>query len=132
MYLRELGGSYYYRTDDDDLDGEPDFVPPSSKHGLVTLRARMEQSRRERLDAKEVDGESFKELLCKLPEGLWPLLRYGEPDSLKFSGNKQRAKPSTGKDGKLFINEVNVYEVLLQMARVMKRFVGEEYRRNLE
>jgi len=132
LYLRELGGSYYYRTDDDDLDGEPDFVSPSSKHSLVTLRGTLEEPRRGRLDAKQVDGESFKELLFKLPEGLWPLLRYGEADSLKFSGNKQPANPSTGKGGRLFINEVDVYEVLVQMARMMKRFMGEEFRRNLE
>ena len=132
LYLRELGGSYYYRTDDHDLDGEPDFVSPSSKHSLVTLRGTVEKSRRDRLDAKRVDGENFKELLFKLPEGLWPLLRYGEADSLKFSGNKQPAEPSIGEDGRLFINEVDVYEVLVQMARVMKRFVGEEFRRNLE
>ena len=132
LYLRELGGSYYYRTDDDDLDGEPDFVSPSNKHSLVTLRGTMEESRRGRLDAKQVDGESFKELLFKLPEGLWPLLRYEEADSLKFSGNKQPAKPSIGKGGRLFINKVDVYEVLVQMAWVTKRFVGEEFRRNLE
>lgn len=132
LYLRELGGSYYYRTDDDDLDGEPDFVSPSSKHSLVTLRRTIEESRRDRLDAKQVDGESFKEVLFRLPEGLWPLLRYGEADSLRFSGNKQPAKPSIGKDGRLFINEVDVYEVLVLLAWVMNRFVGEEFRRNLE
>ena len=128
LYLRELGGSYYYRTDDDD---EPDFVSPSRRHSLVTLRGTLEESRRDRLDAKQVDDESFKELLFKLPEGLWPLLRYAEADSLKFSGDKQPANAEMGKGGRLFINEVDVYEVLVKMARVMKRFVGEEFRRNL-
>ena len=112
LYLRELGGSYYYPTDDEGLDDEPDFVPPSREHALVTLRGRLEQSRRERLDTKQVDGESFKELLFKLPEGLWPLLRYGEDQALKFSGSQQTAKPSLGEDGRLFINEVDVYATL--------------------
>ena len=133
LYLRELGGSYYYyRTDDDDLDREPDFVSPSSKHSLVTLRGTIEKSRRERLDAKQVDDESFKELLFKLPEGLWPLLRYGEVQALKFSGSQQAANPSLSEDGRLSINEVDVYATLVQMARVMKSFVGEVFRRNLE
>lgn len=129
LYLRELGGSYYYRTDDDD---ERDFVTPSRGHGLVTLRRALEESRRRRLDAKQVDDESFKELLFKLPEGLWPLLRYAETDSLKFSGDKQPANAEIGKGGRLFISEVDVYDVLVKMAKVMKRFVGEEFRRNLE
>ena len=132
LYLRELGGSYYYRPDDDELDDQPDFVSPSRRHSLVTLRGTMEESRRDRLDAKQFDGESFKELLFRLPDGLWPLLRYGEVDSLKFSGNRQPASASISKDGRLFINEVDVYEVLVQMARVMKEFVREEFRRNLE
>ena len=47
---------------------DADFVSPSSKHSLVTLRGTVEKSRRDRLDAKRVDGENFKELLFKLPE----------------------------------------------------------------
>ena len=131
LYLRELGGSYYY-PDDDGLDDEPDFVPPSREHALVTLRGRLDKSRRERLDAKQVDGESFKALLFKLPEGLWPLLRYAEHQALKFPAARQIAQPSLGEGGRLFINEVDVYATLVKMARLMKECVAEEFRRNLE
>ena len=130
LYLRELGGSYYYPTGDG-VDDEPDFVPPSREHALVTLRSRLEKSRRGRLDIKRVDGESFKALLFKLPEGLWPLLRYGEGQALKFFSSQQPAKPSLGEDGRLFINEVDVYATLVKMARLMKEFVAEEFRRDL-
>ena len=131
LYLRELGGSYYYPADDDAADEEPDFVPPSSKHSLRTLRGRMEKSRRERLDDKQLDDESFRGLQSKLPEGLWPLLRYGE-DHLKFHGSQQTVKASIGNDGRLYTNEVDVYSTLVKMARVMKKFVAEEFRRNRE
>ena len=129
LYLRELGGSYYYRSDGDDDSSV--FVSPSDRHSLTTLRGTLEKSRRDRLDTKQVDGESFKELLFKLPEGIWRLLRYGEDEALKFSGSQTTAKPSVGTDGRLFINEVDVYTVLVKMAILMKGFVGEEFRRNL-
>ena len=132
LYLRELGGCYYYRTDGDDDDDDPVFVSPSDKHSLITLRGTLEKSRRDRLDAKQVDGESFKELLFKLPEGMWRLLRYGEDEALKFSGSQKAAKAVEGKNGRLYIGEVDVYAVLLKMALLMRKFVGEEFRRNLK
>ena len=129
LYLRELGGVYHYLIGGD--DDESDFVSPTREHALVTLRGRLEKSRRERLDAKQVDGESFKEMLFELPQGLWPLLRYGEEQSLKFSGGQPTAEPSIGKDGRLYVNEVDVYAGLVRIGGMLKEFVGEEFRRNL-
>ena len=128
LYLRELGGIYHYLVGDD--DDKPDFVPPTREHALVTLRGRLEESRRDRLDVKQVDGESFKEMLFRLPQGLWPLLRYGEEQSLEVSSGQPTAEPSIGKDGRLHINEVDVYAVLVRMGGMLKEFVAEEFRRN--
>ncbi len=130
LYLRELGGCYYHPYDNDASD-ESDFVSPSSKHSLRTLRGKMEESRRDRLDAKDVNGKSFKTILLGLPQGLWQLLRYGETHSLKPCDGRQSAEASIGKDGRLLINEQDVYEILTRMASVMKGFVAEEFRRNL-
>ena len=93
LFLRELGGSYYYPSDDDGrTDDDSEFVPPSREHSLVSLRGTLEPSRRLRLDAKNVGDESFKSLLFSLPHGLWQLLRYGEDQGLKIPivSRKQR------------------------------------------
>ena len=128
LYLRELGGSYHYRRIGDDED--PEFAPPSDSHSLITLRGRLEESRRGRLDTKQANGENFRELLFKLPEGIWRLLRYGEDGALKFSGIREAAEPSVGTGGRLFINDVDVYAVLVKMGTLMRGFVEEEFRRN--
>jgi hypothetical protein len=129
LYLRELGGSYYYRSDGDDDSSV--FVSPSNQHSLLALRGTLEKSRRDRLDIRQVDRETFKELLFKLPEGIWRLLRYGEDGALRFSGEPKATTPSVDAEGRLFINGVDVYAVLVEMGTLMKGFVGEEFRRNL-
>ena len=123
LYLRELGGFYYY------IDGsdEGEFQSPSNKHSLSNLRNRLLKPRRDRLDVKHFDGQNFLVLLQKLPDGLWQFLRYREL-VLVFPHVAENPEPSIGEDGRLLVNGTDVYEVLIRMGRLLKEFVLEEFR----
>ena len=123
LYLRELGGFYYYIDESD----EGEFQSPSNKHSLSNLRNRLLKPRRDRLDAKHFDGQNFLVLLQKLPDGLWKFLRYREP-VLVFPHVAENPEPSIGEDGRLLVNGTDVYEVLIRMGRLLKKFVLEEFR----
>ena len=114
LYLRELGGFYYYIDESD----EGEFQSPSNKHSLSNLRNRLLKPRRDRLDAKHFDGQNFLVLLQKLPDGLWQFLRYREP-VLVFPHVAENPEPSIGEDGRLLVNGTDVYEVLI---RAMSEF----------
>ena len=126
LYLRELGGYYYY-TEDGDGDGE--FRPATTHHGLSGLRSRLPEPRRDRLDAEQRDGSSFLELFKQLPNGLFPFLRY-RGESLSYP-EKNQPQPHIAPDGRLHIGEADVYEILVQMGRILQKFVKDEFRRNL-
>lgn len=126
LYLRELGGFYYY-TDESE---EGEFEPPSDKHSLTNLRNRLPEDRRKRLDVKGSDGESFLLLLRKLPSGLWQFLRYQEL-VMAFPDAAKGAEPSISDDGRLLVNGTDIYDVLMRMGRILREFTVEEFRRNL-
>ena len=87
LYLRELGGFYYY------IDGsdEGEFQSPSNKHSLSNLRNRLLKPRRDRLDVKHFDGQNF---LC-LATGVtrWPVAVFEVPGtSLSLSSRRRESR----------------------------------------
>ena len=128
LYLRELGGSYYYSPDDEEDEGE--FRPPSDRHGLSTLRNKLPKPRRVRLDAEQYDGRSFLGLFKQLPNGLLAFLRYREEGRLRYPERAERPDLSVDGNGRLRIGRTDVYEVLVHLGQILQRFVGDEFRRN--
>ena len=57
LYLRELGGYYYFVNDED----EAEFQSPSDKHGLSTLRGKLRRPRLDRLVVEQTGGTTFLE-----------------------------------------------------------------------
>lgn len=126
LYLRELGGYYYYADGDD----EGEFRPPTDRHGLSTLRNRLPESRRARLDAEQYGSTTFLDLFRRIPNGLWAFLRYQE-ESLSYPGTAGKPQAHLGEDGRLLINEADIYEILIQLGRILRTFMKDEFRRNL-
>ena len=132
LYLRELGGTYHYMGREDNIGREPDFVPPTRDHGLGALWRRLGSSRRERLGGKALGTVSFRETIEGLPRGLWAFLRYEEVEALKRGNGKERAAPTIEPDGRLYVDGIDIYSALTAMGRVLKGFIREEYRRNID
>ena len=128
LYLRELGGSYYYSPDGDEDEGE--FRPSSNRHGLSTLRNSLPRPRRIRLDAEQHNDRTFLELFKQLPNGLLAFLRYREEGGLSYPERAERPKLCIDRDGRLLICGANVYETLVHLGLILQRFVGDEFRRN--
>ena len=126
LYLRELGGYYYYADGSD----EGEFHPATEKHGLSTLRKRLPGPRCARLDAEQCGGKTFLKLFKRLPNGLLGFLRYQEEERLSYPERTDEPKPRIGEAGRLFIDEADVYEVLVQMGRILRKFLKDECRRN--
>ena len=127
LYLRELGGYYYFVNDED----EAEFQSPSDKHGLSTLRGKLRRPRLDRLVVEQTGGATFLDLFKQLPNGLWPLLRYGEDESLSYPDRDGKPQPSLNADGRLCVDGVDVFETLVQMGQILKSFVLKEFRRNI-
>ena len=126
LYLRELGGSYYYADGED----EGEFRPPSSRHSLSTLKNKLPKPRQARLDTERCDGGTFQDLLKRLPNGLWRFLRYQE-EALSYHDRVEEPQPSIAGDGRLLIDGVDVYEILVQLGKSLRKFMRDEFRRNL-
>ena len=129
LYLRELGGSYYYSPDGDEDEGE--FRPSSSRHGLSTLRNNLPKPRRARLDAEQHNGRTFLEVFKQLPNGLLAFLRYREEEGLSYPERAEKPEMCVDGDGRLRIGGADVYEILVHLGQILQRFVADEFTRNL-
>ena len=69
--------------------------------------------------------QPFWNLLKQLPNGLWPLLRYGEDESLSYPDRDGKPQPSLNADGRLCVDGVDVFETLVQMGQIPKELRAE-------